>query len=95
MPHLPQIRAHEPARRIVVDLEATQPFPLLACIDERHIELPRQRDMPGRDADGIDNDAIDPLLGELHDILELLLLLQLAHEQDALVASRLQDASNA
>ena len=95
MPHLPQIRTHEPARRIVVDLEAAQSFPLLTCIDERHIELPRQRDMSGRDANGIDDDAIDALLGELHDILELLFLLQLAHEQDALIPRRLQDAPNA
>ena len=46
--------------------------------------------MLGRDADGIDDDAVDPLPLQADDIGQLFFLFELAHQQQSLVARRLQ-----
>ena len=92
MPHLPQIRTDHAPRSPIIDLDARHSLVPLARVDDRHRRALSDLDVPVRESDRIHQDAVDALLLQVLYVLELFLDGKMADEQDALVASRVEDA---
>ena len=95
MPHLAQVGSHHVSCRRIIDLEAMDFRAALPRKEDRDPRVLGERDVRVGDRDAVDEDAVDALLAEALDMLDFLLRIELAHEQDALIARRVEHAAHA